>query len=53
MKTINLKQLFCKHEEIIWSKVRTMSYPEVYRGVCKKCGKKCNKIGKDGEIIWE
>ena len=31
MKIIDdLKQVFCKHEDIIWDKVRTMSYPEVY-----------------------
>lgn len=54
MKIINdLKQVFCKHEDIIWDKVRTMSYPEVYRGICKNCGKKCNKIGKDGKIMWD
>ena len=54
MKIINeIKQVFCKHEDIAWCQVKTMSYPEVYRGVCKKCGKKCNKIGKEGEIVWE
>ena len=49
MKIIDLKKLFCKHEEIVWDKTKTMSYPEIYHGVCKKC----SKISKDGEIIWD
>ena len=53
MKIIDLKKLFCKHEEIVWDKTKTMSYPEIYHGVCKKCGKKCSKISKNGEIIWD
>ena len=51
MKIIDLKKLFCKHEEIIWDKTKIMSYPEIYHGVCKNVVKNVVKLVKMGKLF--
>lgn len=40
-----------EHDVIIDRKKRNLVYPEVIRGVCRKCGQSCSYIKLNGKFL--